>query len=134
MEDLVDRATRDVPDGVRKLVQQKQIKARVLKESQEYAERYISHELDPDGSPAPEQFPALNLKGDEQDEFLLVLDFFESIGLKLTPQVIRYESQNPDIAVSRDRLAQKYNLNGSARMPLLVQLVDEHLESQEMSK
>jgi hypothetical protein len=101
-----------------------------LDESREYAEQYILYGLDPDGSPAPEPFPALNLEGDEQDEFLFVLDFFESLGLKLTPQVIRHESQNPDIPVDRDALARRYRLAGSAGVPLLVQLVEERLRPQ----
>jgi hypothetical protein len=71
------------------------------------------HELDPASTSPPDEFPALNLDGAGRDEFLLVLDFFESVGLRLTPHVIHSESQNSDITVNQDALARKYDLHGA---------------------
>ena len=88
------------------------------------------HLMNPN-SPEPKKYPGIQLEGDEKDEFLLVLDYLESIGLKFTPTVLKYESQNPDVNTNREELCQRLNLRSYDRTPLLVQLIDERLKALE---
>jgi hypothetical protein len=117
-----------IPPHVQRLIEEKKIKDQVLKEAHDYAQRHVQHLLDPD-APEPDPFPGIDPTGDDRDEFLLVLDWFESIGLRFTPNVLRYESQNPDVTVARKALAQQYKLDPNSETPLLVQLVEERLKA-----
>lgn len=71
--------------------------------------------------------PSVNLKGWGQDEYLFVLDYFNSLGLEYSQAVLKYESQHPDIKLDRKALAKRYNLDYEIRTPLIVQLMSERL-------
>jgi hypothetical protein len=42
---------------------------------------------------------------------------------------MRYESEDPDVAIERKALAQQYKLNPNSETALLVQLVEERLKT-----
>ena len=130
LDSFIESTQKDVVEEVQQLVQEKGIKQQVLKEAQELAQQQAMHLMNP-SSPEPPSYPGIQLEGDEKDEFLLVLDYLESIGLKFTPTVLKYESQNPDVNTDREELCQRLNLRSYDRTPLLVQLIDERLKALE---
>jgi hypothetical protein len=127
LDGIFDQAGVVVPRAVAKRIEKNQLKQRVAQEAQEYAERHAARTLNPNES--PERFPHIELQSDDRDEFLLVLEYFEAIGLKFTPSVLRYESQNPGAPTDREGLCKKYNLRADIDTPLLVQLVQQRLDS-----
>lgn len=133
LDDILQSTQGTVIEEVQKLVEEKGIKDQVLKEAQQLAQQQAMHIMNPD-SPEPPTFPGIQLTGDEEDEFYLVLDYLESIGLKFTPTVLKYESQHPDVKTKRDELSQRLNLRSYDRTPLLVQLIDERLKALEASE
>jgi hypothetical protein len=128
LDDVLAQTNVNIPAHIKRLIEEKKIKEQVLKEAQDYAQQHVQHLIDPD-TRDPDPFPALDLTGDDRDEFFLVLDWFESIGLKFTPNVLKFESQNPDISVDRKSLAQRYDLDANSQTPLLVQLVEARLRN-----
>ena len=133
LNNFIQSTQEGVIEEVQQLVAEKGIKEQVLKEAQELAQQQAMHIMNPN-SPEPPTFPGLELTGDDEDEFLLVLDYLESIGLKFTPTVLRYESQNPDISTNREELCKRLNLHSYDRTPLLVQLIDERLKALEANE
>lgn len=119
----------DVVQEVQRLVEEKKIKEKVLQEAQALAQKQAMHIMNPEQYEEPETFEGVNLDGEDRDEFLLVLDYLESIGLKFTPTVLKYESQNPTIATEREELCKRLNLRAYDKTPLLVQLIEERLNS-----
>ena len=115
LDSFIESTQKDVVEEVQQLVAEKGIKEQVLKEAQELAQQQAMHLMNP-SSPEPPSYPGIQLEGDEKDEFLLVLDYLESIGLKFTPTVLKYE---------------RLNLRSYDRTPLLVQLIDERLKALE---
>ena len=71
--------------------------------------------------------PSVNLKDWGQDEYLFVLDYFNSLGLEYSQAVLKYESQHPEIQLDRKALAKRYGLDHEIRTPLIVQLMSERL-------
>ena len=71
--------------------------------------------------------PSVNLKDWAQDEYLFVLDYFNSLGLEYSQSVLKYESQHPEIKLDRKALAKRYGLDYEIRTPLIVQLMSERL-------
>lgn len=130
LDSFIESTQKDVVEEVQQLVTEKGIKQQVLKEAQDLAQQQAMHLMNPN-SPEPKKYPGIQLEGDEKDEFLLVLDYLESIGLKFTPTVLKYESQNPDVNTNREELCQRLNLRSYDRTPLLVQLIDERLKALE---
>ena len=126
---VIEETQSGVVQEVQELVEKKGIKEKVLQEAQALAQRQAMHIMNPDQYDEPEPYAGLDLTGDDRDEFLLVLDYLESIGLKFTPTVLRYESQNPTIATEREELCKRLNLRSYDRTPLLVQLIEERLNS-----
>jgi hypothetical protein len=130
LDGSVQQTQRAAVDAVQELVQRERIKERIIEEAQHYAQLIADHQNDPDSQPDLQDFPAVPI--DEEDGqlgYFLVLDFLESIGMKLAPTVFRYESQYPDIFVNRSEVAQRLQLRSYDRTPLLVQLIEEKRRS-----
>jgi hypothetical protein len=127
LDGIFDQAGIDVTQRVAALIKKKKLKQQVAQEAQDYAQRHSARTLKPNET--PDKFPSVELQSDDRDEFLLVLEYFEAIGLKFTPNVMRYESQNPGVPTEREALCKKYNLRADDDTPLLVQLVQQRLDS-----
>ena len=133
MGDFIQSTQREVVEEVQKLVEEKGIKDRVLSEAQQIAQKTANHLLDP-SSPAPEVFEGIKTDEDSLEEYLLVLEYLESVGFKFAPSVLRYESQHPDISTNRKEMSEKLGLRNYDRTPLLVQLIEERLKSLELQE
>ena len=75
----------------------------------------------------PPEISGLEEDGYEKLEYLLIQEYFECLGLNLTPTSLRYESQHPDVKPDRRKLSQELNLKSYDKVPLLVQLISERL-------
>lgn len=71
--------------------------------------------------------PEIKMKDWAIDEYLFVLDYFQSLGLEYTPAVLKYESQHPEVRLDRKALAKRYSLDKDCKTPLIVQLMAERL-------
>lgn len=71
--------------------------------------------------------PEIRMKDWVIDEYLFVLDYFETLDLQYSPAVLKFESQHPEIKLDRKALAKRYGLDKDSRTPLLVQLMAERL-------
>lgn len=129
MNDFIQATQKDVVEEVQKLVEEKGIKEKVLQEAQQIAQKTANHLLD-NNAPPPETYQGIDISNeDDLDEYLLVLEYLESIGFKFAPSVLRYESQHPEQMVNRKALCTKLGLRSYDRTPLLVQLIEERLNS-----
>jgi hypothetical protein len=123
---LVQETQAEVTAEVQRLVEEKGIKKAILDEAQRYAQAQARYLMNPGQMPEPPSFPGIDLSDEnERIEFLLVLDYFESLGLKFTPNILRFESQNPKVPTNREELCRKLHLRAYDRTPLLVQLIEE---------
>jgi hypothetical protein len=129
LDALIQDSQAGVVEEVQRLVEENGIKEQVLREAQTLAQQHAMYLMNPQQFQEPPAFPGIPLDNESRDEFLLVLDYLESIGLKFTPNVLRYESQHPDIATERDGLCRRLNLRSYDRTPLLVQLIEERYNS-----
>ena len=128
---FIENTQREVVAEVQQLVEEKGIKQQVLEEAKQLAQTQAKHIMDPELNP-PVKFPGITFESEEDElEFRLVLQYLESIGLKFTPTVLRYESQNPSYDVKTKELAEKLHLRSYDSTPLLVQLIEERLKSHE---
>jgi hypothetical protein len=129
LNSFIQTTQADVVEEVQRLVEEKGIKERVLQEAQALAQKQAMHIMNPTQCEEPASFTGIELNDEDRDEFLLVLEYLESIGLKFTPTVLRYESQNAQILTDRENLCRRLNLRSYDRTPLLVQLIEERLNS-----
>ena len=120
----------NLPDEVKNLIDEDELKQAVLDEAERNVPKIAGKELRDDGSAVSEMedYSGIILGPDEREEYLLVLDFLESLGLKFAPAVLRYESQHPEIESNRRELADRLDLNAKSKDPLLVQLFQERLD------
>lgn len=118
----------NLPDEVKALIDEDELKQAVLDEVERNAPKVAGKEIHDNASVSEiEDYSGIILTEEEKEEYLLVLEFLESIGLKYAPAVLRYESQHPEIEASRRELASKFDLNAKSKDPLLVQLFQERL-------
>jgi hypothetical protein len=129
LNSFIQTTQADVVEEVQRLVEEKGIKDKVLQEAQALAHRQAMHIMNPTQCEEPESYKGIELNDEDRDEFLLVLEYLESIGLKFTPTVLRFESQNPQVLTDRENLCKRLNLRSYDRTPLLVQLIEERLNS-----
>ena len=128
---FIEDTQKEVVEEVQQLVEEKGIKKQVLDEAKKLAQTQAMHIMDPELN-EPVSFPGIPLETEEDEiEFRLVLEYLESIGLKFTPTVLRYESQNPSYDVNAPELAEKLHLRNYDKTPLLVQLIEERLQALE---
>jgi hypothetical protein len=126
LSDLVQNSQAEVTAEVQRLVEEKGIKKTILDEANRFAQAMAMHILNPGQAPEPQDFPGIDLSDEsERDQFLLILDYLESLGLKFTPSILKYESQNANLVLNRDDLCRKLHLRSYDHTPLLVQLIEE---------
>lgn len=130
VNDFIQATQREVVEDVQRIVEERGIKEKVLAEAQEIAQLTANHLLDPQQEP-PQEYKGIDINDENLNEYLLVLDYLETIGFKFAPSVLRYESQHPDKCVDRQELAQLLALRSYDKTPLLVQLIEERLKSLE---
>lgn len=124
---VIEGTEKGVVKELEGLVYDKELRKLVLREAKETAVKQAAHSLDNSIPPLPE-IPGILADSDERDEYLLILDYLESLGLKLTPTVLRYESQHPEVRLDRKMLAKQFELRHYDKTPLLVQLIQERLD------
>ena len=128
LEQVVGETQKEVIDELERLVEEKGIKAKVLADAQEMAKVAARHILD-ESQPELQAFPSIPIDGDKELQYLLVLEFLQSAGFKFAPNVLKFESQHPELDVNRRELGKKLNLCTYDRTPYLVQLVEEQLKT-----
>ena len=126
-DDFIQNTNKEVLQKVEALIEEKGIREKTEKQTEEYATKTAYSILDPEGMPAP-VFKGVDLSEEDPDQYLLILDYFESTGMKFTSQTIRFESQNPQLTLNRKALAEKYGLRSYDKTPLLVQMIEQRLK------
>ena len=126
-DDFIQQTNKEVLEKVEKLIEEKGIRRKTEEETEELAKKTAYSLLDPEGNHAP-VFKGVDFSKEDPDQYLLILDYFESTGMKFTSQTIRYESQHPDFTLNRRQLAEKYGLRGYDKTPLLVQMIEQRLK------
>ena len=126
MNKYIDVTRSNLPKDIQALVDEDELKESVLSKVEEEAMYRAAKEIDLSVASIPD-YKGINIRGDSKDEYLMVLEFLESLGLKFSPSVLKYESQHPEIFVDRKELAEKYRLKSHDRTPLLVQLFQDRL-------
>ena len=130
VKSIIRESEEELKQDIAAIIDEKDLQIKVLDEAKTNAEAQAKHFLDKQIALPPE-IPNILADGDERDEYLFVLEYLESIGLKVTPTVLRYESQHPEVQCERKRLAKQYQLKNYDRTPLLVQLIEERLKGLE---
>lgn len=129
---IIAESERELRKEISKIIDERSVQNKVLEEAKQTAEIQAKHFLDDEVAPPPE-IPGILADSDEKDEYLFVLEYLESLGLKITPTVLRYESQHPEVQCDRKKLSRNYNLKNYDRTPLLVQLIEERLRNMEVT-
>ena len=127
-DDFILETNKEVLENVRKLIDEKGIEDKIAKQTEELAKMTAYSLLDPKNHPAP-VFQGVNLNKEDPDQYLLIMDYFESTGMKFTSQTMKYESQRPTLVYDRVKLANKFGLRSYDRTPLLVQMVEQRLKT-----
>lgn len=127
-DDFLISINKEIIEKVEKLIEEKGIREKVAENAEKAAIETANRLLDP-SLPQDVMFKGINAETDELDEYLLVLDYMESTGLKFASQTARFESQHPEITLDRVKLAEKYGLRSYDKTPLLIQLIEERLKT-----
>jgi hypothetical protein len=120
---FVAETQQEVTDALEDLVKAQKIKEKVLAHAEEFARTAATHILN-EAEPALEPIPAVDISGDKELQYLLVLEFLHSAGFKFAPSVLKFESQHPDLPFNRRALGKRLNLRTYDRTPYLVQLIE----------
>nr|AGM32980.1 hypothetical protein [Coptotermes formosanus] len=123
---VIQETQQEVVKELERLVEEKGIKEKVMAEVQDLAKKAAAHLLD-QSQPELATFPSIPLEGEKEYQYLLVLEFLQSAGFKFAPNVLRFESQNPDVVLDRRDLGKKLRLCTYDRTPYLVQLIEEQI-------
>jgi hypothetical protein len=121
---FVEDTQKEVAEELERLVEVNGIKTKVLERAQEYAKIAATHILD-ETQPPLHTFPAVDIDGDKELQYYLVLEFLQSAGFKFAPAVLKFESQRPDLPFDRRKLGKQLNLRTYDRTPYLVQLIEQ---------
>jgi len=127
MNRYVDVTRSDLPREIQALVDEDELKESVLSEVEAQAMHRASKEVE-SSIASIQEYRGVSLSGDSRDEYMMVLEFLETLGLKYSPAVLKYESQHPEVSIDRKQMAQRYRLKAHDRTPLLVQLFQERLD------
>lgn len=128
MDGFISDTQNEVVEELQNLVAEKGIKEKVNEEAQDLAKIAARHILD-ETQPELAAFPSVNIEGDKELQYLLVLEFLQSAGFKFAPSVLRFESQHPELELKRRELGKQLNLCTYDRTPYLVQLIEEQLKN-----
>jgi len=132
MENLPKSLT-DVLSDVSLVIDEKELQQKVLNEAKKAATTAAARVLGQNPNSSFD-IPEIDVDCDERDEYLLILEYLMSTGLKYTPAVLRFESQHPDVTFDRAELAKEHNLPTYDQSPLLVQLIEQRLRNIEQTK
>ena len=124
--EILTKTEKEILGDISKLIDEEKLKKKVLEEAKKAANQTAAQVLGQNISPTPE-IPKIDIEGDERDEYLLILEYLQSLGLNITPTVLRFESQHPEINVDRKKLAEQFDLPTYDKTPLLVQLIEQRL-------
>jgi hypothetical protein len=127
LDSFVDKQRSTIGERALRLSEERNVKKQVLKEVGD--SRPTGRPAKRRGSKAGSEFPSVTLTGEDNDEFLLVLDYLESSHLNLSSLSLKYESQNPSVVINREELCQRFNLSPGDATPLLVQMVEARLKN-----
>lgn len=130
MSSAIRSQEHDLKNQISALVSSPEVFERVIREAKQTATRRAQHILD-NTYPEPPELPNVHVESDEQDEYLLILDYLITTGCKWTDTVLRFESQHPGVKYDRKKLAKQFGLPTYCRKPLLVQLIEERMRQLE---
>jgi hypothetical protein len=120
---LLADTQKSVVADVKKLVADQGIQEEITEELKQHAQG-IAAKLQSDSAREPVNFEPVSIEGDDIIEYQLVLEYFESCGMKFLPTVFRYESQHPNTFSDRVTLAKALGLRAFDRTPLLIQMIE----------
>jgi hypothetical protein len=123
LKSFVEETQLEVKAALEELVEKHKIKEKVLEHAKEFAQKAAAHILDAN-QPAVEPFPKVGIEGDQELQYLLVLEFLQSAGFKFAPSVLKFESQRPELPFDRRDLGKRLKLRTYDRTPYLVQLIE----------
>ena len=89
------------------------------------AEKIVKGTLDPEKNPPVEDYKGIVFSEEleDEDEYILVHDFFKSSQLDFPAQVLSYESQHPNLKYNRRSMCERLGLDADSKEPMLVQLI-----------
>jgi hypothetical protein len=125
LSSFVAETQQTVVEAVQTMIEQRGIKAQILEETQAHAQRIANHMRDPEAEEPVRYEPVPITELSDKIQYQLVTEYLESIGLKIAPTVLRYESQHPNVFSDRANLATQLGLRSYDRTPLLVQIIEE---------
>lgn len=125
--EFIQSINKDALERVEKLIEEKGIKEKLEDQTEQLASQCANSIIDPQ-APNPPAYKGVDFNKEDPDQYLLILDYFQSSGLQFTTQTLKYESQHPNITVDRKRLAEKYGLRAYDKTPLLVQMIEQRLK------
>ena len=105
------------------ILEQNGIKESVLMDAQEMAKVAGKHILDP-SNPDLTEFPPIPIEDGKDVEFFLILDFLQCAGFKFASNVLKFESQHPDLSFDRRQFGKALGLKAYDKTPYLVQLIE----------
>jgi hypothetical protein len=108
---------------VKKLVAEQRIQEEITEELKQNAQA-IAAKIQNDSAREPVNFEPVSIEDDDLIEYQLILEYFESCGMKFLPTVFRYECQHPSVFSDRVNLAKALGLRAFDRTPLLVQMIE----------
>jgi hypothetical protein len=123
LANFVAETQQEVTNALEDLVKTQKIKERVLAHAEQFARVAATHILNEDEQ-GLEPIPAVDISGDRELQFLLVLEFLQSAGFKFAPSVMMFESQHPQPPLDRQALGRRLSLRTYDRTPYLVQLIE----------
>ena len=112
---------------VQKFAQDTGVNRDVKELSVDIAQKIVKSTLDPDNSQPFKDFTGIIFSDSlqDEDEYIMVHDFFKSSHLDFPAQVLAYESQHPDVKYNRVAVCKRLGLDPDSKEPMLVQLIIE---------
>lgn len=117
----------ELKNQISQLVSSQEVFERVIREAKHTASKRAAHIIDKN-HPEPPEIPNINVESDEQDEYLLILDYLITTGCKWTDTVLRFESQHPGVKYDRKELCKRFGFPKASKRPILVQIIEERLQ------
>ena len=93
--------------------------------SVDIAQKLVKNTLDPEHSAPVPGFQGIVFSNplQDEDEYIMVHDFFKSSHLDFPAQVLAYESQHPDCKYNRTVVCKRLGLDPESKEPMLCQLI-----------
>lgn len=93
--------------------------------SVDIAQQIVKNLLDPEHNPPVKDFTGIKFENEikDQDEYIIVHDFFKSSHLDFPQQVLIFESQHPGFKYNRRSVCERLGLDPNNEEPMLVQII-----------